>query len=501
MSTTPLNLDDVFISTGTKYGIDPSFLKAIAKTENGQFSLNPVSRRGTQGFMQITHDTWPLYSADPYNKNPSAQIEVAGRIFNDLSSRYNGNTTLMAVAFNAGPATADGIKADMAIGYSYDDAVRDVVPRYSSDPKKVQEVMNYPKNVSKNGGGIMPGLPINSNGTQDNSPPIPFGVDNTNPEEAVQFTGKAVPDAVLQNLTPVTVITGGLDNKAWFNDLSSGGMVVGNLPLKSAFNPQPVSFQIKFLDGKNLVDSNNKPITLLLNASLKRYEISYAHIVNKSPSRTGFHVTFWGQQADVITGSASTGVFMNQLGLTSFMSMSKITPEVTDLVNSAFSTGGTFRAGDNSTAPSQALSSGGLRVAAQDAFVELLSLFKMNGVVYFKNQDHDVGGKASSFQQSSPSAFSPTTGSSTAQMNARHNDVMTRGSVIFNFKNNVYTGFFKSLSWVMDAQKPYSWDFNFVFQVERTYSSVYYPFTSSGQVGDGSTGSNSGQIPAPHDDN
>jgi hypothetical protein len=39
----------------------------------------------------------------------------------------------------------------------------------------------------------------------------------------------------------------------------------------------------------------------------------------------------------------------------------------------------------------------------------------------------------------------------------------------------VYLGYFKSLTWAMDAATPFAWAFNFVFQVEKTYSALYFP--------------------------
>ena len=57
---------------------------------------------------------------------------------------------------------------------------------------------------------------------------------------------------------------------------------------------------------------------------------------------------------------------------------------------------------------------------------------------------------------------------------ARNNDVYKRGYVVMRFHNSQYLGFFKSLSFTMDANKPYQWHFNFVFQVERTLTLFYY---------------------------
>lgn len=44
-----------------------------------------------------------------------------------------------------------------------------------------------------------------------------------------------------------------------------------------------------------------------------------------------------------------------------------------------------------------------------------------------------------------------------------------------NYRNNKYLGYFKSLSWTMDAEHPFQWKFNFTFQVERTLTAYFYP--------------------------
>ena len=47
--------------------------------------------------------------------------------------------------------------------------------------------------------------------------------------------------------------------------------------------------------------------------------------------------------------------------------------------------------------------------------------------------------------------------------------------VAMKIRNNVYLGYFKSLSWTQDASKPFHWNFEFTFQVEKTVVSMYYP--------------------------
>jgi len=48
-----------------------------------------------------------------------------------------------------------------------------------------------------------------------------------------------------------------------------------------------------------------------------------------------------------------------------------------------------------------------------------------------------------------------------------------------SYRNNLYLGYFKSLSWTMDAEKPFQWIFHFTFQVEKTLTAYYYPIAPS----------------------
>jgi hypothetical protein len=161
---------------------------------------------------------------------------------------------------------------------------------------------------------------------------------------------------------------------------------------------------------------------------------------------------------------------MNQYGITDYFSTLNVPSSVRAQVQAAFSSPA------QSTQANLALSNTNpeaFRVAAQDAFVEFLKLFQMNGVVWFNSPNYK--GYHTGQDQQGPNAFSPKTGATTFQQTNRNNDVMTRGYVAFQFRQNVYLGYFKSLSWTQDAEKPFSWNFQFAFQVEKTISALFYP--------------------------
>jgi hypothetical protein len=366
---------------------------------------------------------------------------------------------------------------------------------------------NWANNVSKTL-GVTPDTTVADTVAQIQGGQLP--VNSTQPNPAVSGSNTAIqdplsrPDASVQPLdnqdisnaqysalAPDVVILQGLNEQPWFEDQ---GLVVGNRPARSKITP--VAFNVILNDNRGpfLLSTEGRsgiPIELQLEASLKNFNIAMKHIYFKTTSRTGFHLTLWGMQADLITGQGTTGVMMNQLGITDFMSVSGVTQDLIDLVTSGFQhtsntdvSQPTFDAAGNvlDTSPSvftqtvqnqtnQLPSS--FRVAAQDAFVEFVLLFKNNATVWFYNQNYNsslVGNN-----QTGPSAWSPVVGASTAQANARNNDVMTRGSVVMKLEGSNYQGYFKTLAWVQDANNPFQWTFNFVFQVERTSTLLYYP--------------------------
>jgi hypothetical protein len=118
-------------------------------------------------------------------------------------------------------------------------------------------------------------------------------------------------------------------------------------------------------------------------------------------------------------------------------------------------------------------------VAAQDAFTEFLKLFQMNGVVWYQPNPVRSDGVIDGTQQYTPTAWIPSQGTTSFQKNARSNDVLSKGYVLMKYRNNTYLGYFKSLAWTIDAEKPFSWNFNFTFQVERTITALYYPYTGA----------------------
>ena len=273
----------------------------------------------------------------------------------------------------------------------------------------------------------------------------------------------------------------GLDTVAWYDDPN---LLVGNphkkVTMKTSSSSAegykeltPVSFTLNLREFSTpLYAGPDKPLTLKLNCSIDTFALSMKHIVNKSNTRTGFHMTFWGMEPDTITGSGSTGVFLNQWGVTDLMSMNA----TDELKQSASKERPRIETDDGPVSYVSTIGDNYFRIAAQDAFVELLALFRNNGITRYKKDNYTTGDSITiNRDQVQQSVWSEKYGDSAYTRNARNNDVMVKGNVTMKFKSNSYHGYFKSLQWTMDADNPYQWKFDFTFQVQRTVSFVFYP--------------------------
>jgi hypothetical protein len=221
--------------------------------------------------------------------------------------------------------------------------------------------------------------------------------------------------------------------------------------------------------------------------------------------------------ADMITGEGSTGAFINQFGLTDFLSLSGLTASAIQQVMNAYTyspngvnvkrvqseTGNPIpqpnanvskiskvQNNEISTDAVQANNANQqnyspFRIGAEDAFIEFLSLFKMNGVTWLTPTSYGFDPATGQYlltpNQNTTSLYSEQVGASDFMIKARNNDVYSRGYVVMNFRNSQYMGFFKTFNWTMDANKPYQWNFSFTFQVERTLSLAYFASGSPSQ--------------------
>lgn len=473
----PPNVSDTLQAFSGMYGVDSNVTQAVAQVASGG-NQNTVSANGAVGVMQMLPSTFSslaaptgqvfLTSGKPYftDINDPAQNMEAGTYY--LSQQYQqyGNYPTAVAAYTAGPDLVSNTGG---------------IPTDNTTQKFVRNVSM----LAKNAGSTSTSLTTTNLQNTSNS--------------AGQATSPAATDAQATTDEPAAIepivtslqIPAGLNVKPWFDDTS---LLTGNPRARKSV--QPVAFKVYLSQktGEMLTNPDTqKPIELRLNASLTTIEIQSRHIYNRTPSRTGQHVTFWGMQPDLIVGSGSTGMFLNQFGITDFFSVADINDDIKTLVTAGVqrnfipstgtqSTGTVSSVGINNPTEFSATvfsrtglsdATNAFRVAAQDCFIEFLKLFQMNGNVYFYNPNY-----ASSHvgdEQSTPTGWSAQTGLTALQQNARNNDVFSRGYIAMEYRNNVYLGYFKSLTWTQDAEKPFHWLFNFTFQVERTYTALYVP--------------------------
>jgi hypothetical protein len=502
-------------------------LLAVGQVESG-LRMTAVSHTGVRGYYQITEATWKsINPTTPYKLDLDSQATTAAKLLSKLHSKYP-DSKLVYLAYNAGEGTANLARDYMKQGMDYSQAALAALKeKFPNKPDKWSEGLRYSYKVLAAAGKAEQEPDYKSLGISGVNPFAGYIAEDLEREAMPAFLleNVDVSDEVYESLYPSYVITEGLDETPWFEDNT---LLTGNP--RGRKQVDPVVFEVILRDEKGtlLPDMRygDEPLQLQLNASMKSISVSSKHVYHQQRTRTGWHMTLWGMQADVIEGSCTTGVFMNQFGLTHLYSISKPSEALQQLLTSGFSLneshdtpmdadGGILADTSGSTdnnGVSVAETTGGLgklvklrnstgdasldyvtvgddytkllnqrgvakntalRVAAQDAFAEFLALFKMNGNVWFWDRLYKMG--VSEMYDSGPAAWSEKMGVTSMQMHAKNNDVITRGYVVMKFKANTYMGYFKNLSWTMDAETPFQWTFNFTFQVERTLNQLYLP--------------------------
>jgi cell wall-associated NlpC family hydrolase len=91
---------DLFSAAGSKYGVDPALLSAVAKNESA-YRANAVSPAGARGLMQIMPATARGLGVDPLD--PKQAVDGAARLLSGYLKTYDGDVKLSLAAYNAGP--------------------------------------------------------------------------------------------------------------------------------------------------------------------------------------------------------------------------------------------------------------------------------------------------------------------------------------------------------------------------------------------------------------
>jgi hypothetical protein len=94
---------DLFTRAGSRYGVDPSLLAAVAHQESG-FNSGAVSAAGAQGLMQFMPATAAGLGVNALD--PGSAVDGAARYLSSLTKQF-GSTELALAAYNAGPGTVN----------------------------------------------------------------------------------------------------------------------------------------------------------------------------------------------------------------------------------------------------------------------------------------------------------------------------------------------------------------------------------------------------------
>lgn len=343
----------------------------------------------------------------------------------------------------------------------------------------------------------------------------------------------------------------GLEYLPWWEDDT---LITSNPKLKA--DPDQMYFEV-FTDRKYttmLRDKSGDPIKVRMYVNIDKISERYGHTIGRGTTKTGFKLDLWGQELDEISGSGSTGLFMNSLGVTHLPSIARnsdLAQTLLDMYMAAYKVQRTTQEGqargvqdtwtwvqslkDKFTTNLQSklltnaennydatvrerltsrykqaglnpteyqeiinattnrlkdqrfgkakdlLRSGqDLRVGAQDAFVEMLMLFKNNGTTRFLPSDIRYTGVGGATRQKIGDAtWSAKMGGTFAQENAKANDIQDQGGILFKRRNVTYIGVFKSFTFTMDAEKPFHWNYNFSFIVQKTLRITSLPWSNS----------------------
>jgi len=123
--------DSLIQQASGRFGVEPSFIKAIIKAES-DFNYKAISRKGAQGLMQLMPKTADAMKVnDPLS--PKENIVGGTRYISLLLERFNDNKTLALAAYNAGPEMVESYQG---------------VPPFQETKVFIQRVLNYYKKYS-----------------------------------------------------------------------------------------------------------------------------------------------------------------------------------------------------------------------------------------------------------------------------------------------------------------------------------------------------------------
>jgi soluble lytic murein transglycosylase-like protein len=95
------SFEDEILQAALDNGVESALIRAIIHAESA-YQADAVSPKGAQGLMQLMPQTAKMLQvSDPFN--PAKNIDGGARYLADLLQQFNGDVTLAAAAYNAGP--------------------------------------------------------------------------------------------------------------------------------------------------------------------------------------------------------------------------------------------------------------------------------------------------------------------------------------------------------------------------------------------------------------
>lgn len=99
-SVNPAEYDQIIASCASKYGVNPSLIKAVIHAESG-YNPNAISRKGASGLMQLMPGT--ARSLKVSNSfDPKDNVEGGVKYLRFLLDTFRGDVSLAVAAYNAG---------------------------------------------------------------------------------------------------------------------------------------------------------------------------------------------------------------------------------------------------------------------------------------------------------------------------------------------------------------------------------------------------------------
>ena len=140
--THPLEYEGEIRASAQEFGVEPSLVAAVIRTES-RFDSEVVSSQGAYGLMQLLPETARFVAErtgiEGDYRDPETNIRIGTRYLSHLQDRYDGDERLMLAAYNSGEGRVDGWISDEGF-----DVTRDIpfeeTRQYVEDVSEARDV-------------------------------------------------------------------------------------------------------------------------------------------------------------------------------------------------------------------------------------------------------------------------------------------------------------------------------------------------------------------------